>query len=59
MAAFDVGANLTGLTHHPDHASNYMAMVDTDRIAGLGAIPSTGTVGDSCDNAMAEAVNAL
>jgi len=59
MAAFDVGANLTGLTHHPDHASKYMAMVYTDRIAGLGAIPSTGTVGDSCDNAMAEAVNAL
>ncbi|MGC0367529.1 hypothetical protein ABH922_005581 [Rhodococcus sp. 27YEA15] len=34
-------------------------MVYTDRIVELGAIPSTGTVGDSFDNAMAEAVNNL
>jgi putative transposase len=59
IAAFDAGGNLTGLTRHSDHGSNYPAMVYTDRIAELGAIPSTGTVGDSCDNAMAEAVNAL
>jgi len=31
----------------------------TDRIAELGAGPSTGTVGDSYDNALAEAVNNL
>ena len=36
-----------------------MALVYTDRIAELGAIPSTGTVGDSYANAMAEAINAL
>ena len=36
-----------------------MASVYTDRIAELGAIPSTGAVGDSYDNAMAEAINAL
>jgi len=59
MAAFDAGGDLTGLTHHSDHGSNYMALVYTDRIAELGAIPSTGTVGDSYDNAMAEAINAL
>jgi putative transposase len=59
MAAFDAGGDLTGLTHHSDHGSNYMAMVYTDRIMELGAIPSTGTVGDSYDNAMAEAINAL
>ena len=58
MAAFDAGGNLTGLTHHSDHA-NYMAMVYTDRILELGAVPSTGTVGDSYDNAIAEAINAL
>lgn len=34
-------------------------MVYTDRIAELGATPSTGTVGDNYDNAMAEAVNGL
>lgn len=31
----------------------------TDRIIELGATPSTGTVGDSYDNALAEAINAL
>ncbi len=36
-----------------------MSMVYTNRVAELGAIPSTGTVGDSYDNSMAEAVNAL
>ncbi|WP_374197933.1 integrase core domain-containing protein [Microbacterium sp. cx-59] len=59
MAAWDAGDDLTGLTHHSDHGSNHMAMVYTDRIVELGAVPSTGTVGDSLDNAMAEAVNNL
>ena len=58
MAAFTAGGDLTGLTHHSDHGSNYMALVYTDRILELGAVPSTGTVGDSYDNAMAEAINA-
>lgn len=39
--------------------ANYMAMVYTDRIVELGAVPSSGTVGDSFNNAMAEAVNNL
>jgi len=59
MAAWNAGGDLAGLTHHSDHGSNYMAMVYTDRIVELGAVPSTGTVGDSFDNAMAEAVNNL
>lgn len=59
MAARAAGGDLTGLTHHSDHGSNYMAMVYTDRIVELGAVPSTGTVGDSYDNALAEAVNNL
>ena len=49
MAAFGAGGDLTGLTHHSDHGSKYMALVCTDRIMELGAIPSTGTVGDSYD----------
>jgi len=57
MAAWDAGGDLAGLTHHSDHGSNYMAMVYTDRIVELGAVPSTGTVGDSYDNALAEAIN--
>jgi putative transposase len=36
-----------------------MAMVFTDRIVELGAVPCTGTVGDSYENALAEAINNL
>lgn len=59
MAAWSAGGNLDGLVHHADHGSNYMSLVYTDRIVELGAKPSTGTVGDSYDNALAEAVNGL
>nr|WP_257021583.1 IS3 family transposase [Microbacterium sp. AK009] len=59
MAAWNVGGRLDGLIHHADHGSNYTAMIYTERIVELGAVPSTGTVGDSFDNAMAEAVNNL
>jgi transposase InsO family protein len=58
MAAWNAG-DLTGLIHHADHGSNYMSIVYTDRIVELGAKPSTGTVGDSYDNALAESVNGL
>ena len=51
--------DITGVIHHSDHGSNYLSMVYTGRISELGAIPSTGTVGDSYDNALAEAVNGL
>ncbi|ODT25848.1 MAG: transposase [Microbacterium sp. SCN 69-37] len=59
MAAWQARGDLTGLTHHSDHGSNYMSLVYTDRIVELGAKPSTGTVGDSYDNSLAEAVNGL
>jgi len=59
MAAWSADGDLDQLIHHADHGSNYLAMVYTDRIAELGATPSTGTVGDSYDTAMAEAVNGL
>ena len=52
MAAWQAGGSLEGLVHHSDHGSNYMSMVYTNRVAELGAIPSTGTVGDSYDNSM-------
>jgi transposase InsO family protein len=59
MAAWAVGGDLSGLTHHSDHGSNYMSILYTDKLAELGAVPSTGTIGDSYDNALAEAVNGL
>lgn len=48
MAAWNAG-DLAGLIHHADHGSNYMSIVYTDRVVELGAVPSTGTVGDSFD----------
>lgn len=63
MAAWDArregAVDLTGLAHHADHRSNYLSIVYTDRIGELGAKPSTWTVGDSFDNAPAEAINGL
>jgi transposase InsO family protein len=59
MAAWGANGPLDGLIHHADHGSNYISMVYTDRVVELGATPSTGTVGDSYDNALAEAVNNL
>jgi len=59
MAAFGAGGHLDGLVHHADHGSNYLSVLYTDRIIELGAVPSTGTVGDSYDNALAEAINNL
>ncbi|MCK5927776.1 MAG: DDE-type integrase/transposase/recombinase [Nocardioides sp.] len=63
MAAWEArregATDLTGLVHDADHGSNYLSIVYTDRIGELGAKPSTGTVGDSFDNALAEAVNGL
>ena len=46
-----------GLVHHSDHGSQYISTVYTTRVREYGMLPSTGTVGDSYDNAMAESVN--
>jgi putative transposase len=58
MAAWS-GGDLTGLVHHADHGSNYLSLICTSRITEPGATPPTGSVGDSYDNALAEAVNGL
>lgn len=57
IAAWDAGGDLEGVTHRSDHGSNYLSIIYTDRIVELGAKPSTGTVGDSFDNGLAETVN--
>ena len=46
-----------GLVHHSDHGAQYISLVYTTRVGEFGMLPSTGTVGDSYDNAMAESVN--
>jgi putative transposase len=45
---------LVGLVTHSDAGSQYTSIRYTERLAGIGAQPSIGTVGDSYDNAMAE-----
>ncbi|QVI97691.1 DDE-type integrase/transposase/recombinase [Corynebacterium diphtheriae] len=47
----------TGLIHHLDHGSQYVSVVYNERLAQHGIAASTGTVGDSYDNALAENVN--
>ena len=46
-----------GLVHHSDHGSQYISLVYTTRVMEHGMLPSTGTVGDSYDNAMAESAD--
>ena len=47
----------TGLIHHSDHGSQYVSVVYNERLTQHGIAASTGTVGDSYDNALAENVN--
>lgn len=47
----------TGLVHHSDHGSQYVSVVYNERLSQHGIAASTGTVGDSYDNALAENVN--
>ncbi|MGJ9482066.1 integrase core domain-containing protein, partial [Actinotignum sp. GS-2025e] len=51
--------NLAGLVHHCDHGSQYTSITYNDKLTDYGIKPSTGTVGDSYDNALAETVNGL
>lgn len=46
-----------GVIHHLDHASQYVSIAYNDRLTAAGITPSTATVGDSYDNALAENVN--
>ena len=46
-----------GLVHHSDHGVQYTGTVYTTRVMEYGMLPSTGTVGDSYDNAMAESAD--
>ena len=57
-AVWQANTDLSGLTHHSDHGSNYLSLAYTDTLIELGITPSVGTVGDSYDNALAESVNA-
>ncbi|WP_329138163.1 IS3 family transposase [Streptomyces sp. NBC_01476] len=47
----------SGLVHHSDRGSQYLSIRYTGRLADIGASASVGSVADSYDNAMAEALN--
>lgn len=53
------GQDVTGLIHHSDAGVQYRAIRYTERLAEADAVASVGTIGDSYDNAMAEAFNSL
>ena len=53
------GHDTTALVHHSDRGVQYLAVRYTDRLDQAGAVASVGSVGDSYDNAMAEAFNSL
>ena len=59
MARWSRGTRLEGLRCHSDAGSQFTSIRYGERLAEIGAVPSIGTVGDSYDNALAEAVNAL
>ena len=46
-----------GLVHHSAHSSQYVSISYNERLVEYGIPASTGTVGDSYDNALAENVN--
>ncbi|HEX2177665.1 MAG TPA: IS3 family transposase [Nocardioidaceae bacterium] len=53
------GHDVAGLTHHSDRGVQYRAVRYTERLAEAEAVASVGSKGDSYDNAMADAFNAL
>lgn len=48
-----------GLVHHSDRGRQYVSIRYTERLAQAGIEPSVGSVGDSCDNALAETCSRL
>ncbi len=57
MARWSRGNTLQGLTCHSDAGSQFTSIRYGERLAEIGAIPSSGSIGDSFDNALAETVN--
>ncbi len=48
-----------GTIHHSDHGSQYLSIRYSQRLTEIGVEPSTGSVGDSYDNALAETIIGL
>jgi len=59
MARWSRGTILEGLIAHSDAGSQFTSIRFGERLAELEAVPSIGSIGDSFDNALAEATNSL
>jgi transposase InsO family protein len=59
QAIMNAKVDLADLVHHADHGSQYTSIAYSERLADYGIKSSTGSVGDSYDNALAETVNGL
>ncbi|WP_072340800.1 IS3 family transposase [Actinomyces urinae] len=59
QAIMNARQNLSNLVHHSDHGSQYTSITYSEKLTDYGIKPSTGSVGDSYDNALAETVNGL
>ena len=53
------GAALDSVVAQTDRGSQYVSIRYTERLAEAGIAASVGTVGDSCNNALAETINGL
>jgi len=53
------GKELAGLIAHHDHGTQYLSVAHSERLDAAGIKPSTGAVGSSYDNALAESVIGL
>lgn len=51
--------DLADLVHHADHGSQYTSIAYSQRLADDGIKPSTSSIGDSYDNALAETPGGL
>ncbi|MES1765912.1 IS3 family transposase [Escherichia coli] len=49
----------SGTIHHSDKGSQYVSLAYTERLKEAGLLASTGSTGDSYDNAMAESINGI
>ncbi|EPR0133590.1 IS3 family transposase [Escherichia coli] len=49
----------SGTIHHSDKGSQYVSLAYTERLKEAGLLASTGSTGNSYDNAMAESINGL
>ena len=58
-ARLRAGQEITGVIHHSDRGSQYLAIKYTRRLEQAGAVTSVGSRGDSYDNALAETVIGL